>query len=125
MEEVAIPSFEDKLGISIPSDFPDLLSILQLRDETKKQLPPIMTQCSPASRNATGLLHRHVAAQCSCRTRGNKKYIWKTQFPSLCGIKRFKWSVIAPKHVYNVHTIHCNAYLKRRSNLGMNILLLS
>ena len=50
------------LGIFIPSDFPYILVGSTILQQTRqKRSSPIMTQCQPASRNATGLLlHRHT-----------------------------------------------------------------
>ena len=65
------------LGIFIPSDFPHILvDILQQLGETRqKRSSPIMTQCRPASRNATGLLQHRDRVRVALR---HKKFLFSS-----------------------------------------------
>ena len=64
-------------GIFIPSDFPHILvDILQQLGETRqKRSSPIMTQCRPASRNATGLLQHRDRVRVALR---HKKFLFSS-----------------------------------------------
>lgn len=100
-------------GIFIPSDFPHILvGILQQLGETRqKRSSPIMTQCRPASRNATGLLQHRDRVRVALR---HKKFLFSSCLGRNIFVLFRSWKNFqSPKYVFYRYCL-CYNIVKHR-----------
>ena len=100
-------------GIFIPSDFPHILvDILQQLGETRqKRSSPIMTQCRPASRNATGLLQHRDRVRVALR---HKKFLFSSCLGRNIFVLFRSWKNFqSPKYVFYRYCL-CYNIVKHR-----------